>query len=424
MSSLNNTQGNLKKVMRTTLVGIKPADQVMLKGYLRVLLRLEVDLEWVAASHPEIDLYIINDEFKRSDSIKKLLNNQKQNAVLYVSHTDQEEGWMSQNKIVLPLKKLHELNQWLISNVDILNNKAQKRQNVPEADLTIKNSQNNQTNQHNPNTQINQNTHTQTQRATQSHSEPAANSPQKSLPDERYQTLIRLIRQLQTRPEGLYELTDNHTPFATVYPKKSLVWLHHPDQPTALSLNWSIRPRQGQMPAVQEARDMNQWLWEVGFNHSQDLIALLSDSTSYQLRYWIKPKTGQQRRELLRLMTALEKKAQTLNQLAQKTNLSLDTTKKIVASLLFAGNLQPQAYQELKVTLNSLNTQNTQQTTTQTSSPNPQPQPTEQAPKRLTVESVLARRASGQTSPNPPEQKPAEPEKMGFLARLRRKLGL
>ena len=50
----------LKKVMRIALVGIRPADQVLLKGYLRILLRLEADLEWVSANSPQVDLFMIN----------------------------------------------------------------------------------------------------------------------------------------------------------------------------------------------------------------------------------------------------------------------------------------------------------------------------------------------------------------------------
>lgn len=44
----------LKKVMRIALVGIRPSDQVIIKGYLRVLLRLEADLEWVSADRKSV----------------------------------------------------------------------------------------------------------------------------------------------------------------------------------------------------------------------------------------------------------------------------------------------------------------------------------------------------------------------------------
>ena len=52
----SNANANIKQVMRTALVGVSPADKVMLKGYLRILLRLEADLEWVSANHPQADL--------------------------------------------------------------------------------------------------------------------------------------------------------------------------------------------------------------------------------------------------------------------------------------------------------------------------------------------------------------------------------
>ena len=65
----------LKKVMRIALVGIRPSDQVIIKGYLRVLLRLEADLEWVSANHQQIDLFIINDEFRSCIHKHIFLNN-------------------------------------------------------------------------------------------------------------------------------------------------------------------------------------------------------------------------------------------------------------------------------------------------------------------------------------------------------------
>ncbi len=69
MNASTNSE-RLKKVMRIALVGIRPADQVMLKGYLRILLRLEADLEWVAANHQAVDLFMINSEFNQSESVQ------------------------------------------------------------------------------------------------------------------------------------------------------------------------------------------------------------------------------------------------------------------------------------------------------------------------------------------------------------------
>lgn len=131
MSLPATTQDNIKDVMRTALVGIKPADQVILKGYLRVLLRLEADLEWVSANHPEVDLFMINDEFRQSDNIIRLIQSNSQKPVLYVGHTV-IKGELVENLITLPLKETDKLNDWLFANVSVLNVHISKRRNTAE----------------------------------------------------------------------------------------------------------------------------------------------------------------------------------------------------------------------------------------------------------------------------------------------------
>ena len=117
--SSHPAQNIIKNVLRTALIGIKPADQLIIKGYLRVLLRLEVDLEWVSANHPQVDLFLINHEFRDASSIVKLLANQANKPVLYTSRTDVDEGWMLEDRLILPLKKLNALNNWLLHSVKV-----------------------------------------------------------------------------------------------------------------------------------------------------------------------------------------------------------------------------------------------------------------------------------------------------------------
>ena len=57
------TSTDSKNTMRIAMVGISPADQITFKGYLRVLLRLDVDLDWVSAQVDDVDLYVINSRF-------------------------------------------------------------------------------------------------------------------------------------------------------------------------------------------------------------------------------------------------------------------------------------------------------------------------------------------------------------------------
>lgn len=116
---------SIKKVLRIALVGIRSADQVMLKGYLRVILRLEADLEWVSANHPNIDLFMINQEFRHADSVVKLLNSKADTAALYIDRAANEQGGIVGDTLVLPLKEVNELSGWLYAHMASLGGNPQ-----------------------------------------------------------------------------------------------------------------------------------------------------------------------------------------------------------------------------------------------------------------------------------------------------------
>ena len=115
--NVTSASDRLKKVMRIALVGIKPGDQVMLKGYLRILLRLEADLEWVSANNQQIDLFMVNHDFRHAESVQKLISSKPNTATIYTARSETENGYLSQDLLVLPLKDLEPLSEWLFSQL-------------------------------------------------------------------------------------------------------------------------------------------------------------------------------------------------------------------------------------------------------------------------------------------------------------------
>ena len=109
--NVTSASDRLKKVMRIALVGIKPGDQVMLKGYLRILLRLEADLEWVSANNQQIDLFMVNHDFRHAESVQKLISSKPNTATIYTARSETENGYLSQDLLVLPLKDLEPLSE-------------------------------------------------------------------------------------------------------------------------------------------------------------------------------------------------------------------------------------------------------------------------------------------------------------------------
>ena len=118
--NVTSASDRLKKVMRIALVGIKPGDQVMLKGYLRLLLRLEADLEWVSANNQQIDLFMVNHDLRHAESVQKLISNKPNTATIYTARSETENGYLSQDLLVLPIKDLAPLSEWLFSQLPFL----------------------------------------------------------------------------------------------------------------------------------------------------------------------------------------------------------------------------------------------------------------------------------------------------------------
>lgn len=441
MTSLTDgSQGNLKKVLRTAFVGVKPADQVMLKGYLRVLLRLEADLEWVSANHAQVDLFMISDEFREAASVQKLLATQVGKPVMYVQRTDTGEGGVIGDVVILPLKQVTQLNDWLSKNVGILNGgvaatvsehipAAKSQPAVPCTSTPTSNRAPVATSE----------THETAAKSTEPSSSQAAVKSQShpTVAAEDYQAMIGLIKSLQKKPMGLFELTAKGEVAAIIEPSSGRLWQTQHTAAPVLSLTWQLLPFNGARPPVESSQDINQWLWNRAWTRAIDILPLVSDSQSYRLRYWIKPRDSDDRRELLRIMTALETAPRTISQLAAISETSEKTAKKAVAGLLLAGSLQADSYEQLEVNIGKA------ATATEPAKDPLAPEAKEPAKKLSPLESVLARRESGEAASMPSstydstqpsaqgarsEEAPAkvemQQERKGFLSRLRSKLGL
>ena len=428
MSSLSaNNQGNLKHVMRTALVGIKPADQVILKGYLRVLLRLEVDLEWVSANHPDVDLFFISHEFKHADNVIKLLAKQGRKPALYIKRSANEEGTLVGDELSLPLKKMDVLNQWLYSHVALLGGTATRNTHTQ--------------NTHTQNTPSNQST--QTEQTSQTPSQ-LTNPVQSSTTDTHqaiptHQALIHFIEAIHQPQADKQHIVLAGDIVATVDTKRQIVWqrdanianIHalFADNLTTIDLVTAKDEPTGQ------PTDLKQWLWDNAWAKIDSLTPLISQSTTFALRYWVKPSHGVERRDLLRIMTAMEHGQNGVVNIADMAGTSPMVTKQVLAGLLFAGYLDKSAYDNLAV----LAVAPSVSSPTNTSATPSQSVDGIDA-KASPLDAILSQRALGMppkpqpaSTITPTSQQTAQPaksdapekkEKMGFLSKLRRKLGL
>lgn len=399
--------------MRTALVGIKPADQVILKGYLRVLLRLEVDLEWVSANHPDVDLFFISHEFKHADNVIKLLAKQGRKPALYIKRSANEEGTLVGDELSLPLKKMDVLNQWLYSHVALLGGGATQ-------------------NTHTQNTPSNQST--QTEQTSQTPSQ--LTNPAQSSTTDTHQALIRFIEAIHQPQADKQHIVLAGNIVATVDTKRQIVWqrdanianIHalFADNLTTIDLVTAKDEPTGQ------PTDLKQWLWDNAWAKIDSLTPLISQSATFALRYWVKPSHGVERRDLLRIMTAMEHGQNGVVDIADMAGTSPMVTKQVLAGLLFAGYLDKSAYDNLAVAPSVSLPTNTSATPSQSVDGIDA--------KASPLDAILSQRALGippkpqpASTITPTSQQTAQPaksdapekkEKMGFLSKLRRKLGL
>lgn len=376
---------NSKKMMRIAMLGVSPADQVTFKGYLRVLLSLDIELEWVAATHSMVDLFVINDEFRQAASVIKLLKGHPRSTVLYLKRNQHGDGQLIENLLVLPLKQIQVLNDWLMANLTVINGDSTKYTGQNMASEQSKSPEVQQ-----PKTSITPKKEVEPQSETM------------RVLDTSFNDVIDLITTLHKRSKSLYELIQGNDVLATIDPVKQRLWVKGATKPQPSSA-WRLRLSSETSLDPKLSVDMNQWFWDTIWEDAGDLVRLVDGNNRYQILSWAKPDESTHRRELLKIMTAMMKQPVTIAQIVSASGVDMATARKAIAGLLVANHLYEANYRNIKVygvTTASPTTKNP----VVAPEPIPQPKP----------EPVVAKEEPA------PEQK----EKLGFLSRLRRKLGL
>lgn len=428
--SLAPTADRLKKVMRIALVGIRPADQILLKGYLRVLLRLEADLEWVSANSPQVDLFMINEEFSHAESVQRLLASQPHVPTLQIDRNEQDRGGLRGNTLSLPLKEIDVLNQWLFANVTSLRTTGDNRAPFSSANSNGSASSNatdapRQTFDDLLATRNNANTNpatlTQTL-ATASTPQSVSNAiattvtpstqPQKTL-------LIDTLKTLQQRQDSIFALKQADKVIAYVNPKHQRVWVL--DSTVSLTGEWALSPVSEQPPMVsQTASDLVQWLWQKASTSTLPTTLLVQSHTRYRLTSWLKPLDDDHRHDILKIQGLLESRDSTLDEITQIAQVTRELAMQSVFGLIVSGLMTPAVY----ASLSAIAPPST--SVTPTAEPLSSPtlaQPTTVSPSSPTAATPLE---SVSQIPATPTQQSATPDDgmKGFLSKLRRKLGL
>jgi hypothetical protein len=422
--NVTSASDRLKKVMRIALVGIKPGDQVMLKGYLRILLRLEADLEWVSANNQQIDLFMVNHDFRHAESVQKLISSKPNTATIYTARSETENGYLSQDLLVLPLKDLEPLSEWLFSQLPFLSGVSVSNKASTAAKLTAdavdayQSATDTIVNQRvasNPPAQIANpssavtTSHTYNapnQLAESSQSMASSTTTNGAVNDEYLIGFAKIFSQIAQRHNEVLSIkSPAGTLFAYINPKQQRVWevseYISSNQPWIISLADDVAANQLD---VKTAKNLVQWLWDLASTHGQKFEGLLDSHINYHIDSWVKPTHDADQHDHLKIQCVLEARSLTIDELVSRSQCSLPQVKKTLIGLFVAGALPASVYQQ---TIAQLNSKTISQPVTQSMSPAEISLP-KMSPAQMTVaEMTLAESTQTELQPITPSAQPA-----------------
>lgn len=380
--NVTSASDRLKKVMRIALVGIKPGDQVMLKGYLRILLRLEADLEWVSANNQQIDLFMVNHDFRHAESVQQLISSKPNTATIYTARSETENGYLSQDLLVLPLKDLEPLSEWLFSQLPFLSGvsvsskastTAKLTADVVDAYQSATDTIANQRVASNPPAQIANPLSGVTQSAQalavitrdipnapnqlagSSQSMGSSTTANGTVNDEYLIGFAKIFSQIAQRHNEVLSIkSPAGTLFAYINPKQQRVWevseYISSNQPWIISLADDSAANQLD---VKTATNLVQWLWDLASTHGQKFEGLLDSHINYHIASWVKPTHDADQHDHLKIQCVLEARSLTIDDLVARSQCSLPQVKKTLIGLFVAGALPASVYQQTIAQLNS-----------------------------------------------------------------------
>ena len=435
--NVTSASDRLKKVMRIALVGIKPGDQVMLKGYLRILLRLEADLEWVSANNQQIDLFMVNHDFRHAESVQKLISSKPNTATIYTARSETENGYLSQDLLVLPLKDLEPLSEWLFSKLPFLSSVSVSNKVSTTAKLTADavdvyqsatGTTANQRVASNPPAQVANPSFGVAQSAqasavTTSHTHNAPNQLAESsqsmassttangtVNDEYLIGFAKIFSQIAQRHNEVLSIkSPAGTLFAYINPKQQRVWQVSDhisfNQPWIISLADDAAAKQLD---VKTATNLVQWLWDLASTHGQKFEGLLDSHINYHIDSWVKPIHDADQHDHLKIQCVLEARSLTIDELVTRSQCSLPQVKKTLIGLFVAGALPASVYQQ---TIAQLNNKTISQPVTPSMSPAEISLPKMSQAQMTVAEMTPAESAQTEPQPITPSAQPAFVEK-------------
>lgn len=330
-------QNNVKQVIRIALIGLQPSEQVTIKGYLRIILRVDFDIEWVTPKNPSLTFFIIGKQFAGAESVVSMLA-ESNSPVLYVDRHESISNTIQDNTLYLKLENTKILQRWLHENIDIIGsdgNFVAERAKSPstpsvEADVI---------------SQVSEvQTHYADAMSTTSELEEfrASVAPVNQTASNTYITsdIVDLIREVNTiKSDALYNISCDGNLIAIMQPSTRLVWPRGDSFFPNFTLNWTVSPsdKLGLLP--KHAMNLHQWLWECAVHPQTQIQEIISSSAKVRIKTWPKPVQNTNKSDYLKILALTEMKAVSAECIRDILGIHIKTAHECIAALYLSGFL-------------------------------------------------------------------------------------
>ena len=316
---------DLKQRVCVAMLGINPADSVLVKAYFRLLLRLDYEIQWVTATEAAADLLLVNRGLSRFEKTQDFLQS-LHIPVLYVESARDGAGRFAGDTLFLPLLDTQDLGRWLQQHVAAISGALVAPSvddlSTPFTEAPI---------QHGSSTSVNPVKLT------------ATLPPKSAYYISDLKEIIYFLQRSKTpnmipsaQPRYVTLYDQHRLRIGVIDCQKRQFWIQQAGR-FKLEAGWSLKvSEQDIWHPTGDVVDLKQWLW-LALHESKSVTTLVSTEHLIQLKYWPKPQAGSSRRDLLRIMALLAQQPMSAKRLAQLLNLPLHNVHQVVASLYGSG---------------------------------------------------------------------------------------